>query len=92
MKTAMTKVMKAAPIDAFDGGLIDAAKPAWVRCVVQTAAVLCVCGWLAACEKNDGPVERAGERVDEVTTDVGNAIEDKCEEMKEGAGAEDTDC
>ncbi len=63
-----------------------------LRRTTQLLAVVCVCGWLAACDSNDGPVERAGERVDETATDVGNAIEDKCEEAKEQAGAEDTDC
>ena len=91
-KAAMTNAMKTAPIETVDSGLVDAAKPTWPRRVVQTMAVLCVCGWLAACDNNDGPAERAGERVDEVSTDVGNAVEDKCEEMKEGAGAEDADC
>ncbi len=61
------------------------------RRIVQSLAVLCVCGWLAACD-NQGPAERAGERIDEFATDAGNAVEDKCEEIKEGAGAEDTDC
>lgn len=61
------------------------------RRVAQALAVLCVCGWLAACER-EGPMERAGENIDEAATDMGNAVEDKCEEMKEGAGADDTDC
>lgn len=48
-------------------------------------------GGLAACE-NKGPAEKMGERIDETATDVGNAIEDKCEEAKEGMGADDTRC
>ncbi len=53
---------------------------------------------LIGCEQK-GPAERAGERIDEVAEDIsdsaknaGNKIEDACEELKEGAGAEDTDC
>lgn len=74
-----------------NGTEVVVASPLLCR-TTQMLAVLCVCGWLAACDNSDGPVERAGERVDETTTDVGNAIEDKCEEAKEQAGAEDTDC
>ena len=45
---------------------------------------------LAACE--DGPAEGAGEKIDKMATDAGNAIEDACEDVKEGVKAEDTDC
>ncbi|RVU29952.1 hypothetical protein [Neptunomonas marina] len=45
---------------------------------------------LAAC--NDGKAERAGEKIDEAVQDAGNAVEDACEEVKEKANAEDTDC
>lgn len=80
--------MNSVNIENRTEGAISATK----RRVVQSLAVLCVCGWLAACDNNDGPMEQAGERVDETATDVGNAIEDKCEEAKKQAGAEDTDC
>lgn len=53
------------------------------------AALLCV--GMAACEKK-GPAETAGEKIDNATTDIGNKIEDKCEEAKESAGAKDTRC
>lgn len=62
------------------------------RYLAQALAAVCICGLLAACDSNDGPLERAGERVDKVATDIGNAIEDKCEEAKKQAGASDTDC
>ncbi|GAA6182932.1 MULTISPECIES: hypothetical protein [Alteromonadaceae] len=45
---------------------------------------------LAACEQ--GPAEDAGEKVDEMVTDAGNALEDACEDVKEGVKAEDKDC
>jgi hypothetical protein len=45
---------------------------------------------LAAC--GDGEAENAGEELDEIVTDAGNAVEDACEDVKEGANAEDKDC
>lgn len=54
---------------------------------------------LAGCAENDGPAERLGESIDNATADVrdaaedvGNELEDACEEIKEGAGAEDKNC
>lgn len=44
---------------------------------------------LSAC---DGEAENAGEKLDEVVTDAGNAVEDACEDVKEGVKAEGTDC
>ncbi|GGO66370.1 hypothetical protein [Bowmanella pacifica] len=45
---------------------------------------------LAACEP--GPAERTGEKIDETIEDVGNKLEDTCEEAKEKAGMKDDDC
>ncbi len=45
---------------------------------------------LAAC--GDGEAEDVGEEIDEVVTDAGNAMEDACEDVKEGVDAEDKDC
>lgn len=45
---------------------------------------------LAAC--GDDSAEEAGETVDELVTDAGNAVEDACEEVKEGVDAKDKDC
>lgn len=54
---------------------------------------------IAACDTNDGMAEKAGEaldktgaEIDKAATDLGNAVEDACEDVKEGAGAKDTDC
>lgn len=54
---------------------------------------------VTGCDTDDGPAEKAGESLDNAgdaiadsARDVGNAIEDKCEEIKENADAEDTDC
>jgi predicted small secreted protein len=46
--------------------------------------------FLSGC--GDDTAEDAGKKVDEVVTDAGNAIEDACEDVKEGVKAEDTDC
>jgi hypothetical protein len=46
---------------------------------------------LAACEP-EGPMERAGEEMDEAARDVGNAVEDACEDAKKGVDAADPDC
>lgn len=57
------------------------------------AKTLLVAGFvlsLSAC--GDGEAEDAGEKLDEVVTDTGNAIEDACEKVKEDVKAEDTDC
>ena len=45
-----------------------------------------------ACDSNDGPLEKAGESIDKAATDVGNKIEDVCEDVKEGVKAKDTNC
>lgn len=57
--------------------------------IVGLAALL-VTG-ITACEKESG-AEEVGETIDETVTDMGNAVEDACEDMKEKAGTEDQDC
>lgn len=47
---------------------------------------------LTACDRDEGGMEEMGEKMDEAATDFGNAIEDGCEDMKEGVNADDTDC
>ncbi len=47
---------------------------------------------LTGCDRNEGPMEEMGENMDEAATDFGNAVEDACEDAKEGANADDTDC
>ncbi|MEP1445016.1 MAG: hypothetical protein ABJK37_02720 [Paraglaciecola sp.] len=44
---------------------------------------------LSAC---DGEAEDAGEKLDEIATDAGNAVEDACEDLKEAAKAENDNC
>ncbi|WP_159819626.1 hypothetical protein [Colwellia sp. 20A7] len=45
---------------------------------------------LAACADNHA--ENAGENVDEVISDTGNAIEDACENVKDEMGTKDKNC
>ena len=45
---------------------------------------------LTAC--GNGGAEEAGENIDEMVTDAGNAVEDACEDVKEELEAKDTDC
>ena len=59
--------------------------------VVAAVLVAALSLGVVACEKK-GPAERAGEKIDKAATDAGNAIEDKCEKVKEGMGAKDPDC
>lgn len=47
---------------------------------------------ITACDSNDGPLEKAGQSVDNAATDMGNTVEDACEDAKEGVGAKNTDC
>ena len=47
---------------------------------------------ITACDSNDGPMEKAGEKIDNATTDLGNNVEDACENLKEGLNAKDSDC
>ena len=46
---------------------------------------------VVGCEQK-GPAEKAGEQLDDAVTDVGNTIEDACEDVKDEMGAEDKDC
>jgi hypothetical protein len=45
---------------------------------------------IAAC--SEGPAEEAGEKLDEIAEDTGNAVEDACEDVKEATEAKDKDC
>ncbi|MFW0778369.1 MAG: hypothetical protein ACN2B6_11710 [Rickettsiales bacterium] len=47
--------------------------------------------FLAACEK-EGTFEKAGDKMDEAVNDTRNAVEDVCEDVKQGVGAADSDC
>ncbi len=59
---------------------------------VKTTLLMMLLGLaVAGCEQK-GPFEEAGESIDEAAEDVGNAAEDACEDVKDAAGAEDTDC
>ena len=47
---------------------------------------------VAACDSDDGAMEKAGAKIDNATTDLGNKVEDACEDVKEGLNAKDPNC
>lgn len=57
--------------------------------LVLFAALLSI--GIAGCEQ-ETDAEQIGETIDETIEDAGNAVEDACEEVKEGADVADTDC
>lgn len=60
--------------------------------ITMVLATLMIAASLAAGCDNDGPMENAGEAIDDAAQDMGDAVENACEDIKEGAGAEDEDC
>jgi predicted small secreted protein len=59
--------------------------------IFRVLILIIAAAFVTACD-NDGPMERAGEKIDNAASDAGNAVEDACEDAKEGMGADDTDC
>lgn len=59
--------------------------------IYRIAAVLGLVLAMAACS-DEGPMEKAGKKLDETAQDTQNAIEDRCEELKENLNAKDKDC
>jgi len=57
---------------------------------LKLAAILLSAFFIFGCE--EGPMEEAGEEIDDATSDLGNAVEDACEDVKDSAGADDKDC
>ncbi|WP_438862988.1 hypothetical protein [Neptunicella sp.] len=56
------------------------------------AIVVMVASFTLVTACGDDSAEEAGEKVDEVVTDAGNAVEDACEDVKESVDAKDKDC
>jgi hypothetical protein len=54
------------------------------------ALLLTSLGAMTACDSNNA--EDMGEKLDKTVKDAGNAVEDACEDVKEGVDAKDTDC
>lgn len=69
-------------------------RKAWLgrRLGAGLLAATFLCAGLSACDSNDGPMEKAGESVDKAATDLGNKVEDTCENTKDAAGMKDTRC
>ncbi|MDW6092535.1 hypothetical protein [Vibrio rhizosphaerae] len=59
--------------------------------IYRMVAVLGLVFALGACS-DEGPMEKAGKKVDDAVQDTQNAIEDKCEDVKDSLNAEDKDC
>lgn len=59
--------------------------------VIAAAIALVISVSLIGAEDSSS-AEDIGEKIDSTMTDAGNAIEDKCEALKEKAGAEDSNC
>jgi hypothetical protein len=57
-----------------------------------TLCTLIVAAFLAAGCEPDGPLEDAGEKMDDAVTDFGNAVEDACEDAKDAVEAKDKNC
>ena len=57
----------------------------------KVTLILLAAAGLYACEEQ-GPMEELGEDIDQAAEEMGQAVDDACENIKEGAGAEDTDC
>ncbi len=47
---------------------------------------------ITGCDQNDGSMEKMGKNIDEAATDMGNDVEDACEDVKESVNAEDKNC
>lgn len=58
--------------------------------IASTSLMLLLSTGLMAC--SDNKAENAGEKVDELLQDTGNAVEDVCEDVKEGVEAKNPDC
>lgn len=47
---------------------------------------------ITACDSDDGTIEKMGQKIDKTATDMGNKVEDACEDLKEGLNANDPNC
>lgn len=56
------------------------------------STLLFSCLTLTACDIDEGGTEEIGENIDNAATDLGNSIEDACEDAKQGMNADDADC
>ena len=83
-------VMESAGLPAFPSkyteyGGID------MNTLAKLVLVLSAAAFTAACEEK-GPMEEFGEDIDEMVEEVEQAADDACENIKEQASAQDTDC
>ena len=56
-----------------------------VTLLATLALASALTGFLAACEKKDGPAEEFGEKIDDAAKKVGEKMEEAGEDMKDAA-------
>ncbi|MCH1919110.1 hypothetical protein L9G15_06635 [Shewanella sp. A3A] len=59
--------------------------------IIAAVVVILLSATLIGGEDNTS-AEDIGEKIDNTMTDAGNAVEDKCEELKEQMGSKETNC
>lgn len=70
---------------------INPEKESTMKNYLQLISLIFITGFfIVACD--DGTAENQGEKIDETMNNIGNDIEDACENAKEGVNADDTDC
>ena len=61
------------------------------KLIYTAIATFLLVGVIAGCEEQ-GPMEEAGEKIDNTFEKAGNQIEDACEKVKEEVKAENPNC
>ncbi|WP_372749862.1 hypothetical protein [Litorivivens sp.] len=64
----------------------------FAKALSLTAMMVLPLTTLIGCDRDEGGMEEIGENMDEAATDFANAVEDTCEDAKESANAENTNC
>lgn len=63
----------------------DLGKDRIMKNTIYAAAMILMLGLMGtACDKNDGPAERAGEKIDQAAHDIKSGTKDAYENVKEG--------
>ena len=60
------------------------------KLIAATISIFVLVFAITGCEQ--GTAESAGEKIDDAVTDLGNKVEDACEDVKESANADNTNC
>lgn len=64
------------------------------RHLIAIAATVALTFGLVGCEDDSiaDSADKAADKIEDTTTNLGNRVEDACEEIKEGMNAKDDDC